>query len=107
MPVNTISFAEHTTSTSSPATTAASRPVFFWKPRDGNGYLSQWYWSQFSLDSDTYTTAEMWMMVQKARLFGDEKVAKQMLATTKPQEHKALGRLVKGFDGKVWDECTF
>ena len=107
MPVNTISFAEHTTSTSSPATTAASRPVFFWKPRDGNGYLSQWYWSQFSLDSDTYTTAEMWMMVQKARLFGDEKVAKQMLATTKPQEHKALGRLVKGFDGKVWDECMF
>lgn len=27
-----------------------------------------------------------------------------MLETTSPKEHKALGRKVKNFDGKVWDE---
>ncbi len=45
------------------------------------------------------------MMVQKARCFGDEEIAKLMLETTDPKEHKALGRKVKGFDDKVWNEC--
>lgn len=44
------------------------------------------------------------MMVQKARLFGDEDIAKQMLQTTDPKTHKDLGRLVENFDNAVWDE---
>ena len=44
------------------------------------------------------------MMVQKARLFGDEDVARQMLKTSDPKKHKALGRQVKNFDNRVWDE---
>lgn len=47
------------------------------------------------------------MMVEKARLFGDEEIAKKMLATTDPKKHKALGRKVKGFDGGVWNKSTF
>lgn len=47
------------------------------------------------------------MMVQKARLFGDEGVAAQMLRTRDPKAHKALGRKVKGFDGGVWDQSEF
>jgi predicted NAD-dependent protein-ADP-ribosyltransferase YbiA (DUF1768 family) len=48
----------------------------------------------------------MWMMVQKARLFGDEDVATRMLATTDPKRYRALGREVEGFDGRVWDLRT-
>lgn len=44
------------------------------------------------------------MMVAKARFFGDEKVAKEMLRTTDPKKHKALGRTVRGFDERVWDQ---
>lgn len=44
------------------------------------------------------------MMVQKARLFGDEKVAKDMLETNDPRKHKDLGRKVKGFNNGVWDQ---
>jgi hypothetical protein len=84
--------------------TTATKPVFFWKPHQGHGYLSQWYWSKFTIDNETYSTAEMWMMVQKARCFGDEEIAKLMLETTDPKEHKALGRKVKGFDEKIWNE---
>jgi ribA/ribD-fused uncharacterized protein len=83
-----------------------STPVYFWRPTTGNGFLSQWFWSPFTVDGDTYATAEMWMMVQKARLFKDENVAKKMLSTTDPKRHKALGREVKGFDGSVWDART-
>jgi hypothetical protein len=78
-------------------------PVYFWKPAEGNGYLGQWYPSEFTHAGDTYATAEMWMMVQKARLFGDEEIAKQMLGTVDPKAHRALGRKVEGFDGEKWD----
>jgi ribA/ribD-fused uncharacterized protein len=95
-----------TTSPAPSTTTTSSHPVYFWRPHEeGTGYLGQWYPSPFTVAGDTYATAEMWMMVQKARLFGDEQVAKEMLGTTDPKAHKALGRKVTGFDGKTWDDC--
>jgi len=51
---------------------AEDEPVYFWKPHEENGYLGQWYDSPWTHEGDTYETAEMWMMVGKARLFGDE-----------------------------------
>jgi hypothetical protein len=97
--------------TTMPSSTAAvdpkadtnTSPVYFWKPTQGNGYLGQWFWTPFVVDGEEYKTAEMWMMVQKARLFGDEAVAEEMLATTDPKKHKALGRAVRNFEQKVWD----
>lgn len=48
-------------------------PLFFWREfEEPYGYLSQWYECAFVVDGVTYLTAEMWMMVQKAKLFGDE-----------------------------------
>ena len=102
MPVTTLPHPSSSTST-----TPAPKPVFFWQPRDGNGYLCQWYWSKFTLNNETYVTTEMWMMVQKARCFNDEEIAKQMLETTDPKTHKELGRMVSGFDEKAWDERTY
>ena len=37
-------------------------------------------------------------------LFGDEEIARLILATDKPREHKKLGRRVKSFNGKAWNE---
>ena len=48
-------------------------PVFFWREfEEPYGFMSQWYESAFEVNGVTYLTAEMWMMVQKAKLFGDE-----------------------------------
>ena len=58
--------------------------------------MSQWYESAFEVDGVTYQTAEMWMMIQKARLFGDGEIAQEMMKTTVPKEHQALGRRAKG-----------
>lgn len=82
------------------------RPVYFYgAQQEGTGHLSQFYWAPFADESGTvYATAEMYMMVHKARLFGDDSAAAQMLATTEPRRHKALGRAVGGFDEAVWDE---
>ncbi|KAK5169702.1 uncharacterized protein LTR77_005680 [Saxophila tyrrhenica] len=84
---------------------AALGPVYFWREfEQPYGFLSQWYESAFEVDGVTYVTAEMWMMVQKAGLFGDEETAQAMMKTTVPSEHQALGRKARGFDRGKWDE---
>ena len=104
MPVNTI---PHPSSTTTNAASTA-RPVYFWRPfEEGTGFLGQWHHAPFTIDGFTYATCEMWMMVQKARLFGDEKVARDMLKTKDPKAHKALGRKVRGFDEGVWNKSMF
>lgn len=48
-------------------------PVYFWREYDHPyGFLSQWYDCAFEHEGISYRSAEMWMMVQKAKLFGDE-----------------------------------
>lgn len=48
-------------------------PVYFWREfEEPYGFMSQWYDSPFEVEGVTYASTEMWMMVQKARLFGDE-----------------------------------
>ncbi|KAF1968817.1 DUF1768-domain-containing protein [Bimuria novae-zelandiae CBS 107.79] len=79
-------------------------PVYFWKPHQGHGYLSQWFWTPFTVDGEVFTTTEMWMMVGKARLFGDEEIAKEILAADNPRKQKALGRKVRNFDEAIWDQ---
>jgi hypothetical protein len=46
-------------------------------------------------------------MAQKARLFGDQEHARQVLACVSPAEAKKIGRLVEGFDGNVWDRHKY
>ncbi|KXN84119.1 hypothetical protein AN958_00444 [Leucoagaricus sp. SymC.cos] len=91
-----------------------SKYVFFWKVDQENGYMSQWYLSPFKADiemdgkSETceFLTAEHWMMVQKALLFGDTAIAREILATPAGSKNmavvKALGRKVKNFDDETW-----
>jgi predicted NAD-dependent protein-ADP-ribosyltransferase YbiA (DUF1768 family) len=48
-------------------------PVYFWREFDEPwGFMSQWYASEFEVDSVKYASTEMWMMIQKAKLFDDE-----------------------------------
>ena len=65
--------------------------------------FSQWYPTPFTVDGKLYPTAEHWMMAEKARLFGDDKVRKEILAVHGPADAKAKGRQVKGFSDAVWD----
>jgi len=58
---------------SSSAKEMESRSIYFWREYGHDyGFLSQWYESAWEHEGTTYVSAEMWMMVQKARLFGDE-----------------------------------
>ncbi|WP_432946870.1 NADAR family protein [Kribbella sp. CA-253562] len=87
--------------------------VFFWGDtprRDGQvdaSCLSQWFHAPFTVDGVRYPTAEHWMMAGKARLFGDFEAEQRIVAASHPQQAKALGRQVSGFDTETWQEHRF
>lgn len=80
--------------------------VFFW-----GGIFSQW-----NIDTDNdgyqfidnegikYNCAEQYMMYKKAELFGDVEIQQQILNTQNPSLQRELGRKVKNFDQKTWNE---
>ena len=87
--------------------------LLFWGHRpskDGSitaSCFSQWWESEFTENGLTYATAEHWMMARKAELFGDLDMLNQILMTKSPAQAKKLGRKVKNFDPKKWDEEKF
>jgi ribA/ribD-fused uncharacterized protein len=99
---------DHEALTALVARKARPKYLFFWghqPQRDGSigqGCLSQWWRSEFTVDGITYATAEHWMMAGKARLFGDEATLARILGTSHPNVAKKLGRQVRGFDDGAW-----
>ena len=86
--------------------------IFFWGHTVSPGKMtkacfSQWYPCDFCVEDVSYHTAEQFMMAQKALLFGDQDTFKKIMAADNPKDYKALGRLVRNFDPKVWDERKF
>ena len=68
--------------------------------------LQQWHPSPFKSDKYgvEFITAEHYMMYHKALIMGDREIAEKILAAPHPSEAKALGRQVRNFDRKKWDE---
>ena len=73
--------------------------VFFW-----NGIYSQWYKCEFKVDDIEYSSAEQYMMHQKALLFNDYDIAQDILETDEPSEQKRLGRKIKNFNKEIWEK---
>jgi len=69
--------------------------------------FSQWYPVQFKDEGVEYFTAEHYMMAQKAKLFNDEEIFAQILQVKHPNEVKQLGRKVRNYDEKIWQEKRF
>ena len=64
--------------------------------------FSQWYRCAFTVEGIAFNCAEQFMMHGKATLFGDDEVARQILAADHPKQHKALGRKVAPFVDATW-----
>jgi len=72
-----------------------------------NACLSQWWPCFFTVDGNIFTTAEHFMMYQKAQLFGDRETAARIVDADHPFEAKMLGRQVKKFDEVRWNAARF
>ena len=76
--------------------------ICFHNPDEENGYLSNWFLSEFTVGGITFSSMEQYMMYEKAVLFKDQTTAEKILQTDDVAKIKALGRTVKNFDDKVW-----
>lgn len=54
--------------------------IFFHKPDEKFGFLSNWFYSPFDIDDIHYTSAEQYIMHKKCLLFGDKTSANAILA---------------------------
>ena len=75
----------------------------FHNPDEENGYLSNWYLSNFKIGSTQFSSMEQYIMYQKAIVFNDTKSAKKILETTDVSKIKALGRQVSNYNDKYWN----
>ena len=72
--------------------------ICFHNPDEENGFLSNWYLSDFSIDGISFSSMEQYMMYQKAVCFQDENIAEQILTTKDVARIKELGRCVSGYN---------
>ena len=75
----------------------------FYAPNQENGYLSNWYSCTFRYGQYTYSSAEQFMMAQKAALFRDYGVFFKILDTQDQSIIKKLGKQVSNYDDAVWN----
>ena len=68
-----------------------------------NGYLSNWYMSDFVADNIKFTSMEQYMMYKKAQLFNDKEIMQEILSTDNVGKIKMLGRSVKNYDEVMWN----
>ena len=68
--------------------------IGFHNPSEDYGFMSNWYLSDFRIDGIEFSSMEQYMMYKKALCFGDEKIAKEILAERDVARIKELGRLV-------------
>lgn len=68
--------------------------ICFHSPGEPNDYLSNWYYSYFTINGIRFSCVEQYMMFRKAMQFGDVQVANAIMKTSSFAEMKRLGRMV-------------
>jgi ribA/ribD-fused uncharacterized protein len=81
--------------------------IYFW-----GEWPSNWYPCSITVKEDDKTlefyTSEQYFMYKKAKTFGDEEIASRILFEgADPRQAKALGRQVRNYDDKVWNEKRY
>ena len=76
--------------------------VYFHKPEEPYGFLSNWYPSVFTVDGIQYSSVEQYIMYQKCMIFNDQDSAQAVMDTDDVALQQAIGRNAKGYNDMVW-----
>lgn len=71
-----------------------------------NSPYSNFYYVEFEYKGYKVTSSEQAFMLEKALTF-DKSMVERVLSTANPAEIKKLGRKVKNFDEKKWNEVRY
>jgi len=77
--------------------------ICFHNPDEINGYLSNWYLSDFEVYKKKFSSMEQYMMFKKAQLFEDWEIAEKIISTNQVGKIKMLGRSVKNYEEITWN----
>ncbi len=77
--------------------------ICFHNPEEENGYLSNWYMSEFIENGITFSSMEKYMMYQKAKIFNDMDTAQKILEEDDVAKIKQYGRQVAHYDDVIWN----
>lgn len=84
--------------------------ILFWGEWPSNWYRAE-FDSEMMVNGEKknlhFFNTEQYFMYVKAIVFADYDTADKILATKDPKKAKALGREVKGYDDKVWNEMRY
>lgn len=78
--------------------------VKFFRVNEKNGFLSNWWASEFAICNVYFSCVEQYMMWRKAMLFGDINTANKILEDKSPANMKKYGRMVKNYVDSEWIE---
>lgn len=76
--------------------------IYFHKPEEPYGFLSNWWISPFVLKGMRFSSVEQYIMYMKCAFFDDTAAAKAVLATDDPSQQQLIARSVKGYNDVVW-----
>jgi ribA/ribD-fused uncharacterized protein len=76
------------------------RMVLFWRTAE---IYSNWHPAAFVENGMQFANTEQYMMWRKAKLFGNDALAADMLVVSNPRKLKAMGRAVQGYRAHVWE----
>ena len=76
--------------------------VYFHKPEEPYGFLSNWYLSDIEVDGQQFTSTEQYIMFRKCMILGDTDAAQQVMATNDPAEQQMIGQHAKCYNDAVW-----
>lgn len=78
--------------------------MFVWKMDHLAGWMSEWYESHFVVEGERFVSVVQYVTYRKACLFGDRRVARQVLNAVDKQaaDHVSMGRLVRGYTRSDW-----
>lgn len=76
--------------------------ICFHNPEEENGYLSNWYHSDFRVGNVVFSSMEQYMMYKKAICFDDMEIAEKIVKEQDVAKIKALGRQVSGYQDNIW-----
>ncbi len=84
-----------------------NRPIYFFGQDKPNGYMSNFYKSDFVDDEgNKYNCSEQYFMYRKCQRFdaSNIRLLNGILTETNPSTIKRYGREVKNYDDKIWEE---
>jgi ribA/ribD-fused uncharacterized protein len=80
--------------------------LYYMYEEDFNLEFFRWFEDNFNVPEDKirFNCCEQWMMACKAILSNDIEAFKEIMLEKNPSKQKDLGRTIKNFDPKLWNE---